>query len=151
MSAHDIRFEQRTGARADMMADCPTQQEEPVKVGGPNAHSAIGILRKLRTLKPRVALTLRPALRTHLNGIPGAAQRRRIAQVQVVQHLDAHAVEDSRGKNVDPFGDFRPKMTNDLCPQQSAALPLASHPRPSFLASQLSLTLDIIQYIGNSR
>ena len=63
-----------------------------------------------------VPLSLQPGLSTHLNRIPGATDRRRVAEVEVVQIVDAHAVKEGGGKDINPFGDFPMVVSDHLGP-----------------------------------
>ena len=47
-----------------------------------------------------------PGLSAHLNRVPGTAERGRVAEVEVVQLVYAHAVKQGGGKDVNAFGDF---------------------------------------------
>jgi AcrR family transcriptional regulator len=47
-----------------------------------------------------------PGLGTHLDCVPGAAERRGVGQVQVADCVDGHVVEDGGGGDVDPLGDL---------------------------------------------
>ena len=48
-----------------------------------------------------------PSLSSYLDWIPWAGEWRGIAQVEVIQLLDLHAVVEGGGKNIYTFGDFR--------------------------------------------
>jgi hypothetical protein len=41
-----------------------------------------------------------------LDGVPGAPERRGVAEVQVAEALDGHVVEHGGGGDVDAFGDL---------------------------------------------
>jgi hypothetical protein len=47
-----------------------------------------------------------PGLSAHLNRVLGAAERGRVAEVEVVQLVYAHPVKQGSGKDVNPFGNF---------------------------------------------
>ena len=47
-----------------------------------------------------------PGLSAHLNRVPGTAQRRSIAEIEIIQPLDSHVVEQGGGKDVDPLRDL---------------------------------------------
>ena len=55
-----------------------------------------------------------PGLCGHLDWVPRAAEGRRIAQIEIVQTLDRHAVVDRRGENVDTLRDLRSVSADDL-------------------------------------
>ena len=66
-----------------------------------------------------------PGLRTHLHRVPGTAYRGRVAEIQGVQVIDAHAVKQGCGKDIHPFGDFVMVVARDLR-SQKATSPLVS-------------------------
>src|SRR5579862_4577136 len=66
-----------------------------------------------------------PGLGAGLDGVPGAAQRRGVGQVQVAERLDAHAVEDRGGRDVDPLGDLGVLVAEQLHAEQPSGGPVA--------------------------
>ena len=58
----------------------------------------------------------KPFLSTNLNGVPGAAKRRGVRKIQIIKIVDNHPVEKGDGENINPLGDFRGAMTDDLSP-----------------------------------
>lgn len=64
---------------------------------------------------PMLAL-FHPDLSTHLHRIPGTTHGGCVAEVEVIQLVDAHAVKQGGGKDINPFGDFCLPMTNHLRP-----------------------------------
>lgn len=69
---------------------------------------------------------LNPSLRGCLRGIPGAAERRGIAEVQIVQLLDLHFVKYGGGEDVDALRRFRLPMTEQLSAEWPPTLLIAS-------------------------
>jgi hypothetical protein len=61
-----------------------------------------------------------PSLSTHLDGVPGAAQRRGVGQVEVADGVGGHAVEDGGGGDVDAFGDFGVPVAEQLDAEEPA-------------------------------
>src|SRR5579859_8168702 len=59
-----------------------------------------------------------PGLGRDLDGVPGAAQRRGVGQVQIADLIHGHAVEDSRRGDVGPLGDLGVLMAEQLQAEQ---------------------------------
>src|SRR6266699_449789 len=66
-----------------------------------------------------------PGLGTHLHRIPGTTHGGRVAEVKVIQLVDAYAVKQGGGKDINPFGDFGLPMTNHLRAQEATRLPVS--------------------------
>jgi hypothetical protein len=54
-----------------------------------------------------------------LNGIPWAAERRRVAEIEIVEVFDVRFVEQRRSDNVDPLRDLRLAIANNLSAEQT--------------------------------
>jgi hypothetical protein len=65
-----------------------------------------------------------PVLGGELDGIPGAPERWGVAEVQLVEPVHAHVVEQSVGGDVDALGDLGVLVADQLSTQQPA---LADH------------------------
>jgi len=59
---------------------------------------------------------------THLYGVPGTTKG--VTKIEVIQLVNQHAVEQCGGKDVNPLGDFRLIMSNDLCSGSQSDAPL---------------------------
>ena len=82
-----------------------------------------------------VAYRADPGLCTHLHGIPWAAERRRVAEIEIIQIFDAHAVEKRRCEYIDAFRHLRPPVAEDLRAQESVGPAIARHPDAQFLCA----------------
>src|SRR6266566_4119874 len=78
-----------------------------------------------------------PGLGTHLHRVPWATHRRRVAEVEVVQVVDAHAVKEGSGKDINPFGDFPVPMTDDLRSQKATGLAITGDPHVQFMRTRV--------------
>src|ERR1019366_5250911 len=58
-----------------------------------------------------------PGLRTSLDGIPVAAERRGIGEIEVTHGIDRHTVEDRRRGDVDALGDLAVAVAEELHPE----------------------------------
>ena len=58
-----------------------------------------------------------PGLDTHLHRVPGAAHRRGVAEVYVIQVIYFHLVVQCGGYDIDSLGYFNRPVTQKLCPQ----------------------------------
>ena len=67
-------------------------------------------------LREQLAVLFDPGLCAHLHRIPGATDGRRVAEVEVVQLVDAQAVKEGGGKDINPFGDFPMVVSDHLRP-----------------------------------
>src|SRR4029077_12160460 len=65
-----------------------------------------------------------PGLGGHLDGVPGAAQRRGVGQVQVADGVDGHAVVDAGGGDVGALGDLGVLVAEYLHAEQPAGGPV---------------------------
>src|SRR6185437_1657868 len=66
-----------------------------------------------------------PGLGGDLDGVPGAAQRRGVGQVQVADGVDGHAVVDRGGGNVGAIGDLGVLVAEQLHAEQPPGGPVA--------------------------
>src|SRR5579885_2802616 len=66
-----------------------------------------------------LALRFHPGLSAHLYRVPGTTHRRRIAQVEGIQVVDAHAMKEGRGEDINAFGDFSVVVSHHLRPQEA--------------------------------
>ena len=73
---------------------------------------------RLRGLRFLTGSRSGPGLGGHLDGVPGAAQRRGVGQVQVADRLDGHAVVDGGGGDVDALGDLGVLVAEQLHAEQ---------------------------------
>ena len=87
----------------------------------------------LELLAQSVAYRAGPGLCTHLHGIPRTTEWRRIAEVEIIQIFDAHAVEKRRCEHVDAFRHLRAPVAEDLRAQKPAGPAVAGHPDAEFL------------------
>src|SRR5690606_22811277 len=55
-----------------------------------------------------------PLLGSHLHRVPGAAERRRIAEVEIIHRLDGHAVMQRQCEHVDSLGDLGLPVSDNL-------------------------------------
>lgn len=100
--------------------------------------------RTLRTLLAARHCLRRPHLSARLQYIPGAAERRRVREVEVAQRLDGHLVEQRRGGDIYPLGDFRmtrstvgvPKNRRSANGAEQSLVPAAAPPRQPRNATQ---------------
>jgi pimeloyl-ACP methyl ester carboxylesterase len=69
-----------------------------------------------------------PGLGGELDGVPGAAERWGIRQVEVVDLVDGEAVLDGGGEDVDAFGDFGAEVADELGAEQQASAGVAGDP-----------------------
>src|SRR5260370_29711176 len=60
-----------------------------------------------------------------LDGVPGAAERRGVVQVQVADRVDGHAVVDGSGDDVDALGDLGVLVAEQLHAEQPPGGPVA--------------------------
>ena len=57
-----------------------------------------------------------PGPSAHLNRVPGTTHRRSVAEVEVVQLVDTHAMKQGSGNNVNPLGDLCVDVSDHLRP-----------------------------------
>src|SRR5579875_732772 len=76
-----------------------------------------------------------PGLGAGLDGVPGAAERRGVGQVQVADGVDGHAVVDGGGGDVDPLGDLGVLVAEQLHAEQPAGGPVAGEPHGDAVAA----------------
>ena len=62
-----------------------------------------------------------PGLGGHLDGVPGAAERWGVAQVQLAEPLDGHVVEQGGGRDVDALGHLGAMVAQQLSAAQAPA------------------------------
>jgi len=74
-----------------------------------------------------------PDLCSHLHRVPRIAERRRVAEVEIIQIFDAHAMEQRRCEDIDAFRHPRLPVAEDLRAQKSAGSAIARHPDVQFL------------------
>ena len=79
---------------------------------------------------------------THLDGVPGAAKRWRIGQVEVAEPIDGHGVEDGGGRDVEAFGDLGVPVPEQLHAQEPPGGAVAGEPhRDAVAAGVVSLVV----------
>ncbi len=66
-----------------------------------------------------------PGLRRDLDGVPGTAERGRVAQVDIVDTIDGHAKKQRRGIDVDALGHRSLPGSDDLCIEELPGLSIA--------------------------
>src|SRR5450756_2503071 len=76
-----------------------------------------------------------PVLGTDLDRVPRAAQGRGVGQVEVADLIDGHAVEDRGGGDVDPLGDLRVLVAEQLDAEEAAGGPVAGVPHVDAVAA----------------
>ena len=57
----------------------------------------------------------KPSLDHHLDRVPRAAQWRRIAEIEIVELIDAEILRESGRHDVDPFGHLAAPRAQDRC------------------------------------
>lgn len=83
-----------------------------------------------------------PSLRGRLHGVPGAAQRRGVGQVEVSEGVDSHAVVQGAGVDVHAGGDCGVAVADELGAEQlSAALVAGDRDRDRFGARVVGLVI----------
>src|SRR6266851_8262935 len=78
-----------------------------------------------------------PVLRDDLYRIPWTAKRGRVTQVEIVDAVYGHAVEERRGVDVDALGDLGPPRADDLRTEELSRVSIASDAQAQALGTRV--------------